>query len=49
MVQREYPVACLVCCKLADYAKYLDGKTIDSDSTKLEEEFDKEFGAAMKK
>lgn len=35
--------------KLADYAKYLDDKTIDSDSKKLEEEFDKEFGAAIEK
>lgn len=35
--------------KLADYAKYLDDKTIDSDSKKLEEEFDKELGAAIKK
>jgi len=35
--------------KLADYAKYLDDKTIEGDSKKLEVEFDKEFGAAIKK
>ncbi len=34
--------------KLADYAKYLDDKAIDTDSKKLQEEYDKEFGRIIK-
>lgn len=35
--------------KLADYSKYLDDKTIASDSKELQEEFDKEFGKTLRR
>lgn len=35
--------------KFADYVKYLDDKTIDTDSQKLQEEYDKEFGKTLRR
>jgi len=35
--------------KLSDYSKYLNDKTIETDSKKLQEEYDKEFGNMLKK
>jgi hypothetical protein len=35
--------------KLEDYVKYLDDKTIDTDSKRLQEEYDKEFGKIIRK
>ena len=35
--------------KLADYSKYLDDKTIATDSKEFQEEFDKEFGKTLRR